>query len=300
MGGGRMINPFDENKNADAADKALVKQSLAGNRRALEDLIRRHQIWIYNIALRMVYLPQDAEDVTQEILVKMVTRLSTFRGESSFRTWLYRVVANHVLDMKKRRPEEILFSFDDYGGKIDALPDREWPPIVQLPCDANLIVEETRLSCIAGMLLCLDRQKRLVFILGAMIGVSDVVGGEILGMTRNNFRQHLSRGRRKIANFMDEKCGLVNPANSCHCRRKTGALVDSGSIDPDNLQFTGRGARTIKELARRKSREIEGLIEERCTDIFRDSPMYDTPDFVGALRKLFDSPEFKKVFNLDN
>jgi RNA polymerase sigma factor (sigma-70 family) len=295
-----MIFPFDDTQNTDPADAALVEQALAGDRQALEKLIIRHQAWIYNIALRMVYLPQDAEDVTQEILIKMVTRLSTFRGESSFRTWLYRVVANHVLDMKKRRPEEILYSFADYADKIDAVPDQSWPPARPLPCDANLIVEETRLSCIAGMLLCLDRQKRLVFILGALLGVSDAIGSEIIGITRHNFRQHLSRGRRKIANFMNEKCGLVNPANSCHCQRKTTSLIDSGSIDLDHLHFTGQGARKLKELARQKSRQIDGFFEEKCVEIFRNSPMYNGPDFVGAMQELFDDRTFKETFNLDN
>ena len=51
----------------------------------------RHQPWIYNIAARMLYHPQDAEDATQEILVKALTALASFEGRSSFRTWLYRI-----------------------------------------------------------------------------------------------------------------------------------------------------------------------------------------------------------------
>ena len=68
-------------------------------------LVLRHQAWIYNIAIRMVFQPQDAEEVTQEVLVKVITKLSTFKGESKFRTWLYRIAANHVLNMKRRSAE---------------------------------------------------------------------------------------------------------------------------------------------------------------------------------------------------
>jgi len=82
-----------------------------GDRKALEDLIERHQAWIYNIALRMLFHPQDAEDATQEILIKVVTRLSSFEGRSSFRTWLYRIVVNHLLNVRRGREEFKITTF---------------------------------------------------------------------------------------------------------------------------------------------------------------------------------------------
>ena len=81
-----MQNPLADSAASDPGDRELVCQAQGGNREALEQLITRHQAWIYNIVLRMVYLPQDAEDATQEILVKLMTKLSTFGGNSSFRT----------------------------------------------------------------------------------------------------------------------------------------------------------------------------------------------------------------------
>src|SRR5213078_4528093 len=86
-------------------DARLVEQAIGGDRAALEKLVLRHQAWVYNIAVRMVFRPQDAEEVTQEVLVKVITKLGTFKGESTFRTWLYRVTANHVLNMKRRSVE---------------------------------------------------------------------------------------------------------------------------------------------------------------------------------------------------
>src|SRR6185312_13406883 len=65
-------------------DQALVRLVQSGSKEALDLLINRHQRWIYNIALRMVCLPQDAEDATQEILIKALTKLSTFRGTDNF------------------------------------------------------------------------------------------------------------------------------------------------------------------------------------------------------------------------
>src|SRR6516162_5902630 len=100
-----MFNPFSEVANSGSADAELVQQAKNGDRSALEKLVLRHQAWIYNIAVRMVFQPQDAEEVTQEVLVKVITKLRTFRGDGKFRTWLYRIAANHVLNMKRHRAE---------------------------------------------------------------------------------------------------------------------------------------------------------------------------------------------------
>jgi RNA polymerase sigma factor (sigma-70 family) len=97
-------NPLADNS-PDHEDRNLVVSARSGDRTALEHLVQRHQTWIYNIAVRMLYHPQDAEDATQEILIKVLTRLSSFEGRSSFRTWLYRIVVNHVLNMKRGRAE---------------------------------------------------------------------------------------------------------------------------------------------------------------------------------------------------
>src|SRR6202049_2341143 len=97
-----MFNPFTEVADGDTTDVELVERAKNGDRAALEKLVLRHQAWIYNIAVRMVFQPQDAEEVTQEVLIKVITKLATFKGESKFRPWLYRIAANHVLNMKRR------------------------------------------------------------------------------------------------------------------------------------------------------------------------------------------------------
>ena len=122
-----MISIFGTQELSGSKDSELVTSAQQGNRTALEELIRRHQLWIYNIALRMVGYPPDAEDITQEILIKMMTKLSTFQGKSSFRTWLYRIVANHVINMKKRGMEYVFSSFDQHGAVHGSAPNMELP-----------------------------------------------------------------------------------------------------------------------------------------------------------------------------
>src|ERR1051325_512429 len=201
-------------------DEELVPLAQAGNRDALEALVTRHQSWIYNIVLRMVYLPQDAEDITQEILIKLLTKLSTFEQRSSFRTWLYRISVNHVLNMKRTKAEEWEWTFEKYGEGLKQAPDLDLPDPNTVPVDVKLLVEEAEIGCTTGMLLCLSREQRLVFILGQILGVTDAVGAELLEVSRDNFRQKLSRARRDLYHFMNDQCGLVNEANPCRCAKK--------------------------------------------------------------------------------
>ncbi len=96
-----------------ADERALgdaVARANAGDAHALEQVVSAIQDDVYRLALRMTAHPQDAEDASQEILVKVVTRLEGFRGESSVRTWAYRISVRHMLDRKKSRVEAFAFT----------------------------------------------------------------------------------------------------------------------------------------------------------------------------------------------
>lgn len=295
-----MINPFAEQYRSDAEDKELVASALHGNRSALEELILRHQAWIFNIAIRMVGRPADAEDVTQEILTKVITSLSSFQGRSSFRTWLYRVVANHVINMRRRKTEMVLRSFERYSRSIDNTPDLDLPDPGTIPVDANLIVEETKLSCMMGMLLCLDRKHRLAFVLGSIFGITDRLGSEIMGISRDAFRQRLSRARRRLSNFMNEKCGLIRQENPCHCALKTTALINSGEIDPHNLRFSRMDIPAVRAVAETRVGQLDSFLEAKCQELFREHPFHEPPDFVQSFREVIKSPRFQEIFNFVN
>lgn len=292
-----MINPFIEDPERESTDETLIAGALKGGRKELDTLIRRHQTWIYNIALRMVFNPQDAEDVTQEVLIKIITKLSSFKGMSSFRTWVYRIVANHVINMKRKKAEKLLSSFSDYGKSIRNTPDMDLPDRNSVPVDLSIIVEETRLHCMMAMLICLNRKSRLTFILGEIFSVTDSVGSEILEISKASYRQRLSRARRQVYDFMRNICGLVTPGNHCHCDRKTGALLDNGAIDPSDLLFNRNKLCRVKVLSEKKCRRLDDLLDSRCRSLFLEHPFQRSPDFVEGLQEILHSKEFKEIFD---
>src|SRR4030043_1055994 len=97
----------------------LVSMAKEGDKKALEEMVLKIQDKIYGLALRMLYNPSDAGDAGQEILLKIIPRLSTFRGESAFTTWMYRVAVNHLLTLRRNLPELEAVSFEKYEKSLE-------------------------------------------------------------------------------------------------------------------------------------------------------------------------------------
>jgi RNA polymerase sigma factor (sigma-70 family) len=239
----------------------------------------------------MVWKRELAEDATQEILIKVVTKLSTFRGESKFRTWLYRIAFNHLMNMRKTEFEDPVLTFTDMGRALDETPDLELPDPRSVPVELPLLVEEAKVGCMTGMLMCLDRRQRIAYILGEYFGVTSEVGGEVLDVSPDNFRQLLSRARRDLYQFMNDKCGLINAANPCRCAKKTRSFMQAGYVDPDKMEFTKGRLAAIRDMAPHRLEELENL-DRRHAELFRDHAFLAPRDLANNIRELISESDF--------
>ena len=290
-----MYNPFIEKQDDDGDDCGLVSEACHGSQEALEKLILRHQAWIFNIAVKMVMDPDDAGDITQEILIKMITGLSSYDPQKGlFRTWLYRIAANHVLDMKKRKFEVRIHDFDTYVSLIEKLPDHR---DFSHP-DKKMLTEELKTGCMMGMLMCLNRKERLAFILGAVFAVTDVVGADLMEVTRAGFRQLLSRGRRKVHAYMNGVCGQVNKNNPCRCEHKLKTFLDLGMLSPGKSRFCRPGGRQVKDVVAERLEAFDRSYFSPFLERFREQPFYDPPDITLWLRNAMNGEEFRQIFNI--
>lgn len=255
-------------------DDELIAQATHGNRQALEALIKRHQDFIYNVALRMFLHPDDALDASQEVLIKVITRLKTFKRKSSFRTWLYRIVVNHFLTTRARKTE-LIFQRDmnAFGGL--AQPDAD-------DSVSEAEVEETRLMCSTAFLMCLSRDQRLVYVLGEIFGADHQLGAALFQISPGNFRLKLHRARTDLLNFVHGKCGLINPKNPCRCPKKAQAMVKAGLVNRDKLLFHDKAVLQIKSVVQEKQHEVENKLHHELRDLFQESP-YQTADRVTKL-----------------
>lgn len=277
--------PFTENS-LGVPDEELATGAKEGDIDQLELLLTRHLPWIFNLSLRMLHRRADAEDATQEILLKVVKALPGFRGEAKFSTWLYRIAVNHLLNVKKPRwaASDAVCSFAVASAGLRQVPDLDLPDPRTVPVPIEILIEETKNNCMIGTLLCLDGRQRLVFVLGEVFGVSDEVGAEIAEVTPANFRQILSRARRDLYEYLRDNCSLVNAENDCKCARKTRAFIQAGFVDPTKLEFTQAHTRKVLEVAAQRTTEVIDAYMKIGAKVYRGHPFYEPQEQVALLR----------------
>lgn len=255
--------------------ETLVEQAKEGDRESLEQVIETIQDRVYGLAIRMLSHPADAEDATQEILIKVVTHLGEFRGESAFTSWVYRIACNHLLTTRKRRAERTEVNFESVERHVDdALAASS--AHVSPAAEQGLLVQEVMMACTHVILVCLNRDLRLTYILGEVLEMPSEEGAAILEITPAAFRKRLSRARTQIRNAMQATCGLVNPDNRCRCASLVPHFVKAGWIRPDKLLFAAH-PRHNDEVGVPEA-ELEQMSErERVAALFRSQPDYMAP-----------------------
>lgn len=263
-------------------EQELVVRARGGDRRALDELVQGSKDLVYNLAVRMLGDPADAEDVSQEILIRIVTGLASFRGESSFRTWVYRVASNHLLTARKRRSEERMESFDQMSEKLETNLAENEPPLEDL-----LLVHEAKLVCTSLMLLCLDRDHRLAYILGEIFELSSEEGAAVLEIGEDAFRKRLSRARTRMAEFVQSTCGIYDPNHKCRCAKVAAGALKHGYLDPQHLRFATHPVQALRESERQ---HVDALTEmDRALVVLRGHPSYASPaSLVSGLRQLIE------------
>ena len=180
-----------------------------------------------------------------------------------------------------------------YGQELDRLGLAELDLDPAAGGRSALIVEETKIGCMLGMLLCLTREQRIAFILGAIFGVPCDIAGEVLGLSAEAFRKRLERARADLASFMNAKCGLVNPDNPCRCPKKTAALIRVGWVDPGSFGSSIDGTSGHLKLPAFRKR-FDELVAAAPDDLFRDHPRGAGPDFATELVRLFAAGELQR------
>ncbi len=224
------------NKKTNAQLLDLVNKATAGDKQALETLVASVQDIVFNLSLRMLGTFADAEDATQDILLKMITHLSSFRGDSSFTAWVFSIAANHLKNYKKHMFAHYPLSFEYYGDDIQNGKTKDIPDLTQ-NVEKDILAEELKMSCTNVMLQCLDTESRCIFILGTMFKADSRVAGDILGITPEAYRKRLSRIRQKMAGFLEQYCGEYGNG-TCKCKNRVNYAIQNHRINPQQLDYT--------------------------------------------------------------
>jgi len=275
------MNPF-----VDQDDPTVVAAAQQGDCGALAEIIERHRPWIYNIAVRMMGNPAAAEDATQDIFIKVLRRIGSFEGRSSFRTWLYRVAFHHLLNAKRSFGEEAVGTFEDYAAGLQAAPNLSLDDI-PLP-ERELLVDEAKTACMTGMLLCLSRGQRMAYVLGSVFELTDTLAAEILDISPAAFRKRLQRARTDLHSFMSGQCGLIDKSNPCRCASKTRAFFEAGHLNREELEFQRDRVASIGDMASRQAGVVYEKVTQDYPALYRQHAFTDPRELTQRLSTLLE------------
>ena len=181
---------------------ALVRRAQAGDRAALSELVQSQQTYVYSIAMSLMHNPADAADMTQEAFVRLMRSLGTYRAETKFTTWLYRLVTNICLDGLRRRGRPI-DSLDEpsstqagddgqTAGERLADSDRWTQPEEEVELQESATEVRTALQR-------LPAQQRLALTLHYFEDLRYEDIAEVMGLPLNTVKSHIRRGKERLA-----------------------------------------------------------------------------------------------------
>ena len=270
----------------------LVKKAVAGSRHALEAVVKQIQPSVYSLALRMLFHPQDAEDATQEILIKIITHLHGFRFESTFRSWALRIATNHLSGMRRKKFRIPNMDLAEAQNVIDRAEARGWFSN-PLAAPAPFLEVEMISACTQALLQALNRNQRVAFILGAIVEVSSIEGAYILDISPAAFRKRLSRARHLIVDFLSTNCGFFVKTNRCKCTGIVAGHMASGWMDAKHPVFgTSQDDKTDFNQLRNYMRELDEI--SKMSVMFKSYPRnQSTLDTADLLKTCVQNDEYR-------
>lgn len=269
----------------------------SGNLAALDRLLLGCQPGVYNLAVRVLGNRDDAADATQEILLKIATHLGSFRGESAFSTWAWRVAHNHLMTARTRSLESPTVSLEAMAERLDqgldfatALAERQGAPVPLTPQD-KLEARQLALACTQSMLMAMGRKDRLICVMDTVFDIASEQAAAVVGISPAAYRQRLSRTRARWTAFVGSTCGLANPQAACACERQL----------PAARHVAAAGRKSIPVVAAQRGNEMDEAERNfsafiRVSDaaaVFRAHPDYQAPgNMVLAIRAVLTQEGF--------
>ncbi|MFA6967961.1 RNA polymerase sigma factor [Bosea sp. (in: a-proteobacteria)] len=261
-------------------DAQQVVAAREGNRAALDAVVRAAERPVFNLAVRMLANRVDAEDATQEILVKIITNLGSIRDVEAAGAWAFKIACRHLVHERRSGAIEAMrLSFEGFATDLETglspLSDHGLNEI-----EAKLAIDEVKIGCTLAMLVCLSRELRITYILGDIFEVTDTEAAEILEIDPAAYRQRLRRARGAVTGFVTKSCGLVSESVPCRCQRRVGQALRVGRIakGQSDLRAESPSVPSLDEI-----RSRIGLLERGRASA---ALMRSNPDFSSRVSEL--------------
>lgn len=183
----------------EVSEKKIIEKVLGGDANAFEELVLKYEKTVYNLALRMVGDRDDASDMTQEAFIKAYGSLSSFRGDSKFSVWIYRITTNVCLDFlrSKSRKQQVSLTVsddDDEDAQLD-IPDPKADPEQQL-------MQKMSMQSVEEGLKTLPDKQRQILVMRELGGMSYAEIGKALSLEEGTVKSRIFRARKRLCTFL--------------------------------------------------------------------------------------------------
>ncbi|NLV85632.1 MAG: sigma-70 family RNA polymerase sigma factor [Clostridiales bacterium] len=192
-------------------ERELVQKAQEGDSESFEKLVIDNQTKVYNLALRMVGNEDDAFDMAQESFLRAYNSLSSFRGDSRFSVWLYRLTTNICLDFlrseSRRSHSSLTYMGEGEDDKELEIPDERFSP--ELIAEKNELRQEVR-----GALMSLPEDYRVILLLREINGLSYEEIGSCLSLEAGTVKSRIFRARKKLCSILSDEGNLSGSSSS--------------------------------------------------------------------------------------
>lgn len=196
-------------------ENGVIRSVLDGNINDFEQLVTAYEKNVYNLALRMVGDPDDAADITQETFIKAYHALGSFRGDSKFSSWIYRIASNVCLDFLRSRSRRaqvpLSFENEDAEGEIE-LPDMSQNP-------EKVLMKKLSMEAVRRGMEKLPPKQRQILVLRELCGLSYAELAQTLSVEEGTVKSRIFRARKRL-------CAI---------------LLGDGNISDDAASISGKG-----------------------------------------------------------
>ena len=232
-------------------------------------LYRDNQPKVYRLALTLVGNAHDAEDITQEAFFRAFRSFETFRNESSFFTWIYRITLNVANDHLKYRNKLPIRTFtEDLGYSYEEVIDTN---PANNP-ETELLAHQVRIKCLHALTECLQQKERLVFCLAVTLDLPHKHVAEILECSVGSVKTTLHRAKKRWFGYMENLCQFIKKDNPCNCKQWVRFAVSRGmtqSFDVPRLPVPIQAGKELMTLRAMRS-FYEDLYQDKADQSFTE------------------------------
>lgn len=253
----------------------LVVAAQQGGRAALEALVRSIQRPVFNLAMRMLGHPADAEDATQEILIKAITHIGEVREPLAAGAWAFRVACRHLVHVRRKGVLEAQrLTFKSFATDLETGLE-DLPDTVSQDAETQAMIEEVKIGCTLALLTCLSRSLRAAYVLGEIMQLTDREAADALEIEPAAFRQRLRRARALVTSFVQTRCGVVSAAATCRCDRRVAQAGRFGRVVREQRLFP-RAQAPSPTIAEVRAKVVELERGQAAAALMRSNPEFAT------------------------